>query len=677
MNFSRQSGRVSVTTSLKSERKFLWNSSSFRRRRADREIVLWQRKGGFAQGRAIAVAEQRAPRGKCGFHGSMHGDPPGGIFFTSTRTGNHGANGGGDRRQPVMTRINKIRLLLLLVIILVFGQVVTHDFVDWDDPTLIFKNKNIVDPSFRNLLHHWEPMNADNSSMYNPLVFTLWWSVSHLSDVQSPDVLGGTLNPYVFHAASLVMHWLCACVVFEILRRFKVRDWAAATGAIVFAVHPLQTEAVAWASAMKDLLSGFFALLAIWRYIAAVESRGPARKRQYWLSTLFFAAALLSKPSTVVVPAIVAAIDLIWYRRSWKDIARWTAPWWAMAIVITVVAAKVQEKSIPPQARAPLWAHPLIALDALAFYLRKLALPIGLKFDYGRNPSAVLSDPFLHHPLYWSWILPVTLAVILWRTKQKLLIVAGMIFFLAVLPVLGLKTFAFQYYTTVADRYVYLSMLGVALAVGWWMERHRSRTNAITAATLIGILGYLSFAQAQRWTDTETLYTYALDHTKPIHLIILGQYQDDLSFPYMHRAQVAGQAGDVVDAGEFASQGLAYIDKAMNYFRTAIRLAPTDTHGYDLLARDQVRLGRIPEAIDTVQTWMAMEPHTDPQAMEKPGRLQNMLGSLYLRNHQYREAVEALKRSLAEQNDPDVKRTLAMAEKLAAQSANQATRPGR
>ena len=574
-----------------------------------------------------------------------------------------------------MTRINKIRLLLLLAIILVFGQVVDHDFVNWDDSPLIFNNRNLNHPTIQNLMHHWEPLNPDNVFMYNPMVFTLWWSVAHLSDVQSPDILGATLNPYFFHAASLLVHWLCACAVLEILRRLKLRDWAAATGAMVFAVHPLQTEAVAWASAMKDLLSTLFALLAIWRYIAALDSQGGARKREYWLSTIFYIAALLSKPSTVVVPAIVGVIDLIVYRRGWKEVALWILPWCAPALVITGLAAWIQLPGIQPESISPIWERPLIALDALAFYMFKLVFPIGLKFDYGRNPTAVLTDPSLHHPLYWTWIFPVALAVVIWRTKRKPLMLAGLIFLLAVLPVLGLTTFAYQYYTTVADRYVYLPMLGVAVAVGWWMDGHRSRATAIAAGAVIGVLGCLSFVQAQKWIDTDALYA-SLDHTKPIHEIILGQYQDDLSIPYLRRAKEAKEIGDYAEQKEFVDQAVALIEKAMSCYRTAMRLAPTDTHGYDLLARDLLLLNRVPEAIDTVKAWMAVESKTDPEARQKPGRLEGMLGTLYLNNHQYPEAVEALKRSLAEHDDPDVANTLTVAEKLAAQTAAGTTRPG-
>ncbi|MGD0769001.1 MAG: hypothetical protein ABSB42_12520 [Tepidisphaeraceae bacterium] len=568
-----------------------------------------------------------------------------------------------------MTRITQIRLLLLLAIVLVFGRIVTNDFVDWDDGPLIYNNPNITGHTIGGLLDQWNLKGQHNNAMYDPLVYTLWWALAHGAHVQSPDLLGATLNPDVFHAASLAVHWLCACVVVEILRRLKIGDWPAAAGGLIFAVHPLQTEAVAWATAMKDLLSGFFALLSIWRYLAALESPKAGRRRNYWLATMFFAAALLSKPSTVVVLAIVAVIDRITYRRSWKDIARWIWPWFAMAIVMTVIAAKIQE--LLEDVGAPMWARPLIALDGLAFYLGKLVLPIDLRFDYARSPAAVLTDPALHHPLYWTWIFPMALAVILWRMKRQIPSVAGLIFVLGVLPVLGLKTFAYQYYTTVADRYVYLSMLGVALAIGWWIDRHRSLAVKIATWAVIVVLGSLSFVQAGRWTDTETLYSYSLNGTRSIHYIILGEYQDDLAKPCFLRAIEAGRQGQASQAGKFAEQGDAYVEKAMEDYKTATRLEPTDTHGYDRLAKDLVQLNRVPEAIEVVKQWMSVEPQVPWYKREKPGVLEATLGMLYLQNHQFPEAVEMLKRSLALNSDPEVEKTLAKAEKL----AQTATRP--
>ncbi|MGD0542560.1 MAG: hypothetical protein ABSB33_13690, partial [Tepidisphaeraceae bacterium] len=419
-----------------------------------------------------------------------------------------------------------IRLILLTAVLLVFGRILSNEFVNWDDNPLIYSNPNIANPTFTGLLHHWNPKDPNNSEMYDPLVFTLWWSLAHVAQLETPDFLGSKLNPYVYHAANLLVHILSACVVLEILRRLKIGDWAALAGALIFAIHPIQTEAVVWATAMKDLLSGLLALLAIWRYIAALQSTDRRRKRNYLLATICFAAALLSKPSTVVVPAIVAAIDRIIYGRSWRDIGKWIWPWLLLASGCAALTIWVQPPH--PFDVGPMWARPLIAMDALAFYLYKIFLPIRLSFDYGRNPAAVLSDPTLHHPLYWTWIFPLAAAVILRRLKRPALTVAGLIFLLGLLPVLGLKTFVFQYYTTVADRYVYISMLGAGMAVGWLMQRFRNHLAIGVFLLLIALLGSLSFVQAGRWKDTETLYDFGLrlNETRALHYLIFGDYKD-------------------------------------------------------------------------------------------------------------------------------------------------------
>lgn len=581
-----------------------------------------------------------------------------------------------------MSRATKIRLLLLLVILLAFGRVITHDFVDWDDGALIFNNPNIVNHSFPGLLHHWNPFNEENTSMYNPLVFTTWWVIALFSDVQSPDLLGAMLNPYLFHAASLAVHWLCACLVFEILRKLKFRDWPAAAGALIFAVHPLQTESVAWATAMKDLLSGFFALLTILQYMIAVESKGKKGTKHYWLMSAFYLAALLSKPSTVVLPLIITVIGRLIYRRSWRELIRWTLPWYVLALAFTIVASKIQH--FPSGAVGGyLWERPLVALDAIAFYLGKLILPIHLTFDYGRNPVSVLNDPDLHHPLYWTWSFPVALAVILWRSKQIMLWTAALIFLLGLLPVLGLTPFAYQYFTTVADRYVYLPMLGIAIAIAWWLNRTDQRNQplycrntAIACTVLLVILGSLSFVQADRWRDTETLYNYSLNTTKPIHLLAIGHYHDDLALPYAKLTNQALQIGNYAKANESKDKALAEYNRAMSCYRQAIKLDPDNTHGYEDLYKDEVTLNQFPEAIETIKQWMAVESNpnrnTDLAGREKPGTLEGMLGLLYLKNHQVSQAVEMLKRSLALQPNPYLQKTLDTVESLLAQ---QATRP--
>ena len=201
--------------------------------------------------------------------------------------------------------------------------------------------------------------------------------------------------------------------------------------------------------------------------------------------------------------------------------------------------------SIQPASRLepwPLWSRPLIAGDALAFYLGKLCLPINLSFDYGRTPLVMLGD----RSLYWNWIIPVIVAVIVWRLRKPILTAAATIFFLGLLPVLGFAPFAYQNFSTVADRYVYVSMLGVAMATGIFLVRFGNWAVRCVAGGVIAVLMSLSFLQAGRWKDTDTLYAYAmgLNHITPAHYMVAAEYAEKEASLAVLRRNLAVQGRD-------------------------------------------------------------------------------------------------------------------------------------
>ncbi|MGD0541591.1 MAG: tetratricopeptide repeat protein, partial [Tepidisphaeraceae bacterium] len=126
-----------------------------------------------------------------------------------------------------------------------------------------------------------------------------------------------------------------------------------------------------------------------------------------------------------------------------------------------------------------------------------------------------------------------------------------------------------------------------------------------------------------------------------LHYLIFGDYKD----------HVAESAESIKDQD-------ANFEQAADLYREAIRLEPKNTNGYDRLARDLVRLNRIPEAIDVVRQWIAIDPQIDEKLREKPGSLEALLGSLYLKNGQYPQAIASLKRSLQLLPDPDTHKLL-------------------
>jgi protein O-mannosyl-transferase len=560
-----------------------------------------------------------------------------------------------------MSRIALIRILLVAAILATFGRIVLNDFVDWDDGKLIYLNPNINNPTWRGLERQWNPKDPNTNSMYDPLVYTTWWALAHAAQLDSSDILGAKLNPQIFHLANLLVHCATALVVLEILRLLAMPDWAAAAGAALFALHPIQTEAVAWATGMKDLLGGLLAMLTIWRYLVAVGSSGNRRRENYLLATLFYAAALLAKPSTVVLPPIVAVLDLVIFRRKWRDVAVRIAPWLVMAAVVIGLATKIQNTA--PLQHTPLWARGLIALDSLTFYFYKLLLPIRLSFDYGRNTGALFYDPKLHHPLYWSWVFPIALAVILWRLRRPMLTAGGLVFMLGVLPVLGLASFVFQYYTNVADRYVYVSMLGVAMAAAWLMSRYSNRITVGIVCAVLAVLGSLSFVQAGIWQDSDSLYEHALglNRTSAIHYIILGQYKVRIYEAAIKRAALDQQNGDFDQTRNELRDADQYLSQAFDAFHTLIALDPKDQTNYDgftaSLYGDLFGARRWKDALEVYEVLIKL-PYSAEALHEIPEVPHKTLAMLYIKNGQYARAVDELTTALKIKPDPQVQKLL-------------------
>jgi hypothetical protein len=420
-----------------------------------------------------------------------------------------------------MKRRGVIPWILAIVTLATFGGIVTQEFTGWDDAMTIFENPRIVSPSFSNVVYYWTNP-ADG--LYVPVTYTMWSAIASVSRVD--DGAGHvTLNPWAFHAVSIAIHVLSVLVVFQILRLLIDHEMAAMFGALLFAVHPMQVETVAWTSGAKDLLGGLFSLVAIWQYLlfAKRSSTGfqpvhsPPNEKMHGLNTratrhFTFAAislviAMLSKPSAVTIPLIAGAIDLLVLRRSRRRVYSTILPLLLLTIPFIIVGRIVQ--TTPHVTDAPQWTRPLVALDALAFYAYKLIWPATLGIIYGRTPDAILKNG----QIYFTWIVPVALFAIAFAMRKRWppLLAGESIFFFAVLPVLGLTPFMFQVHSTVADHYVYVAMLGTALVASGAVRAKPSRSVYGVASVVIVLLAARSIVQAGTWRDGVTLASHAVE----------------------------------------------------------------------------------------------------------------------------------------------------------------------
>jgi tetratricopeptide (TPR) repeat protein len=268
----------------------------------------------------------------------------------------------------------------------------------------------------------------------------------------------------------------------------------------------LQVEAVAWVTETRGLLAAVAGLFALWQYLifAECDAGNSRRWAHLMIATITFTMAVLAKPSVVVIPLLAAVLQICVLRQSWRRTG-WLSLWIALGIGVLAVTWSQQAEKIVDTA-APL-ARPLLALDALAFYLFKVAVPWPLGADYGWRPSVLVGTWWF----YLLWLLPVAIAGWLaWRQKVDFWLVGFLLFALALLPVLGLAPFSFQYVSTVADRYAYLAMFGVAWFVAALVARYWGPAAIAVTGGVIVLFAGLSWWQVCIWKNDETLFSHAL-----------------------------------------------------------------------------------------------------------------------------------------------------------------------
>jgi hypothetical protein len=393
-----------------------------------------------------------------------------------------------------------LAVLLIGLSVAAMWPILGNDFVEWDDGATIYARPALNPPSLRSLGDFWS---HPYMSLYVPLTQTAWWAIAAVAHVDTPDASGASLNPLPFHTVSLATHIACVLIVMRLLMQIGAAALPAAAGAAIFAVHPVQVEPVAWASGLKDVLCGALTLSSVLLYIRAAKSTDhKISRRLRILAALLFLLAMLSKPTAIVMPLFAATLDLLILRRPLRQIARSLAPFVLLAIPCAIWTRHFQRAEAGPHPIVLVYARPLIATDAVNFYLGKLIAPVNLTVIYGRRPDVVWQRGGWH----WTWIGPAALALlaILARKRAAWLTAATLLFLFGLLPVLGLVPFEFQLQSTVADHYLYLSMSGIALAVGFLCRRFGPFSWALFGIVIL-LCVVLSTRQALVWRNSVTL----------------------------------------------------------------------------------------------------------------------------------------------------------------------------
>ncbi len=476
--------------------------------------------------------------------------------------------------------------LLATATFLLYSRVAGHQFLYYDDDQYVTAN-----PWVRQGLSwagaRWA-VTALAAANWHPLTW-----LSHMADV---ELFG--LNPSAHHLMNAGLHAGNAALLFAVLVRMTGARWRSGLVAALFAVHPLHVESVAWVSERKDVLSTFFGFLMLWVY--AWHAKRPRAARLAAVS-LCFALSLLAKPMWVTAPFLLLLLDVWPLRRlegapvTFRGASRLIGeklPLFALSglsCAATLIAQKRGGALIPIEAVgfAPRLAN---ALVSYARYLGKTVWPTSLAALYPYPRGGV--SPWQAGGA--AALLALLTLLALSRARERPWLAVGWLWFMGTLvPVIGLVQVGSQ---AMADRYTYLPLVGLFLALAWEAGELAARPPGVfrtavplgVAAVLIA-LSAVTWRQLGYWADQETLFRHALAVTEPngrAHLILSQALAERSAFgeALVHAEEAARL--DPLNPRAFKNLGfilyrLGRVDQAIGEFQRAIALQPdyAEAHG--------------------------------------------------------------------------------------------------
>ncbi|MGD0870984.1 MAG: tetratricopeptide repeat protein [Bryobacteraceae bacterium] len=487
-------------------------------------------------------------------------------------------------------------MFLFLATFAVYAQVRHFDFVNFDDPEYVTANPHVrTGITAANVAWAFASGEAAN-----------WFPLTRLSHMLDCQMFG--LRSGWHHLTNVLLHALAVLLLFAFLNRSTGRRWPSAWVALLFALHPLHVESVAWVAERKDSLSAFFGLLALWSYVRYVER--PATRR-YLLVVLAFALGLMAKPMLVTLPVVMLLVDVWPLGRvtgmgpsppgpgvgTSADAARMSAcatrngllrekiPFFALAAAAAGATYLVQQAggAVRSSDAFPLVLRLENALVSYIIYIAKMFWPARLAVFYP-YPSEV--------PAWQAAAAALAIAVIsilvARSVRKRPYLAVGWFWYLVTLaPVIGLVQVGAQ---ARADRYTYIPMIGLTIMLAWGaadllgrVRRAKPAIAALATATC-ACCAALTWVQAGYWRDSRTLFQHAVDVTD-------GNY---LAHHNLGAALAETPGG---------------LNEAIAHYQAALRIKPGYARAHTDLGSALARLpGRLPDAMAEFRAALAIDP---------------------------------------------------------------------
>lgn len=410
-----------------------------------------------------------------------------------------------ERRSGVMAHARLIILVVLLassaLTLFLYSPVLRYGFQAFDDDLLVFANPIVVHPSLA-MVHR--AFTTYDPELYIPLTLVSY----------QIDSLVGSMRPEFFHATNVLLHLMTGLLMMWWLSLLLRPRFLAVIVGLLFLVHPINTEAVAWIAGRKDLLSGFFAVAVLLSYTRGEQKHD---RRLYWLSLELFALALLSKASIVTLPALLLIIDVHMKRTINWDLLRKKIPFAFLSALFIVIAIAGKANTSHTDASIAF----LFSGQATFLTFWHAVWPARLSVLYPFDGSIKFSNLSLLLPTLGLWVTAV--CTILFK-RLRLLAPWLWFFLIAYAPSYFTVMKAGHAYIT-SDRYGYIALIGIyiliTLALHHLVRAWRPSRQIIIFVFVLTLLSLMTRFQVLVWENGVTLFTRALEYA-PESLVALN-----------------------------------------------------------------------------------------------------------------------------------------------------------
>ena len=488
-----------------------------------------------------------------------------------------------------------ICILLVIATFIAYMQVLKYGFItSFDDTEYLTSNWNIkAGLTKESIVWAFSTSYASN-----------WHPVTWLSHMLDYELYG--LEPFGHHLTSLLFHIINTLLLFGVLLKTTGALWRSGLVAVLFALHPLNVESVAWVSERKNVLSTFFLLLTLWAYVRYVDKKNA---RNYLLVVLFLALGLMSKPMLVTLPFVLLLLDF-WPLKRFGEVrpARLIFEKVPLFILLigSCVATFIAQRSggaIRFSEFSSLYFRIANALVSYFEYLRNMLWPSGLSVFYPHPGNALP----IWKPLACTIVLVVVTIWVVKEIRRAPYLAVGWFWYLGTLvPVIGIVQVGEQ---AMADRYTYVPLIGIFIAIAWSLPEQiktgKEKLLPILSGIVISVLIALTWIQVSHWKNSITLFKHAINVTDT---------------KYLGVATIHAFLGDA-----YHREGKLGI--AISEFKKSLDLDPINPYSLNNLAATLAEQGNLKEGLSYAQKLSRLQPDYTPglitmgNILEETGKL--------------------------------------------------------